>query len=134
MKYSKRKLLSLAATATIGVGLAVVAAAPAQADAWGDSCVYVCLMENVNFGGNMTFTDPNKATLRGDWWNDQASSVATKVYPTRFWQNENYTGYPGCTFAVPARASANDLRNKPCSDPNPQIAMNDEISSWRIGG
>ncbi|PPF24890.1 hypothetical protein C5D07_13500 [Rathayibacter tritici] len=82
-------------------GAAISGAAPADADAFSDGCVYVCLFEHANFGGKMTQQNPNRESLRGDWWNDQASSVATNKYATIFYSDERYHG---CSMFLPARS------------------------------
>lgn len=118
-----------ARVALLGVvaGAAITGAAPAGADAFSDGCVYVCLFEHADFGGKMTQQNPNRESLGGDWWNDQASSVATNQYATRFYSDE---GYHGCSMFLPARSSEHFLPNRHCDgDPHD---LNDQISSWRI--
>jgi len=127
MNALERALLTGAATVAIGAGASVAGAVPAQADPWSDACVYVCIFEHVGFGGNMSYESPAKASLAGSWWNDQTSSIASKTYTVRFYQHENGRG---CSVLVPANSSNADLRNPYCADPDPQINMNDEISSW----
>ncbi|PPF23916.1 hypothetical protein C5C34_06960 [Rathayibacter rathayi] len=118
-----------ASAVVLGVvaGAAVSGAAPADADAFSDGCVYVCLFEHDNFGGKMTQQDPNRRTLRGDWWNDQASSVATNKYPTNFYSEEEYDG---CSMFLPEQSSERSLPSRRCKSGPPNL--NDQISSWRI--
>ncbi|AZZ48379.1 hypothetical protein C5E02_03285 [Rathayibacter rathayi] len=75
----------------------------------------------------MTQQDPNRRTLRGDWWNDQASSVATNKYPTNVYSDERCHG---CTMFLPARSFDHFLPTRHCDgDPH---NLNDQISSWRM--
>lgn len=119
--WARIALLGVVATA------AITGAAPAGADAFSDGCVYVCLFEHDNFGGKMTQQNPNRESLGGDWWNDQASSVATNKYPTQFYERE---GFNGCSMFLPEQSSERSLPARRCkSGPHD---LNDQISSWRI--
>ncbi|MHC2186801.1 peptidase inhibitor family I36 protein [Rathayibacter agropyri] len=121
--WARIALLGVVATA------AITGAAPAGADTFSDGCVYVCLFEHDNFGGKMTQQNPNRESLGGDWWNDQASSVATNKYPTRFYSDKDYSG---CSMFLREQSSERSLPSRLC-DRGPHD-LNDQITSWRING
>ncbi|WP_405768316.1 peptidase inhibitor family I36 protein [Streptomyces sp. NBC_01538] len=121
MTYKRllQRLAVPAAMATVmaGGGLAAAPAASAAASDCPDH--YVCIFQNVDYGGRWigNLEGHNRPNV-GDYMNDRASSIINNTnYSITFYEHANYGG---ASFTVGQRLQVRSLGN-----------WNDSISSWR---